>query len=203
MNPRGCETDAGRSAGLAGLDVQLVFTYALTTAQSPSMMTSMDRPSDQLQYPRASVSSVRVTAPASPEMYHRPFQTPRTSTSSPALCLVSATRWLRFFFLRAYASCPRQPRYARSSECRSFYRYALFTSLYPSFPIILTRFRCSSQRDPQGLNIFWYCPLETFQGRRAKALQSTPLRNFQPGLLEALYSRPPLCRSKLFTIRRH
>ncbi len=85
MNPRGCETDAGRSAGLAGLDVQLVFTYALTTAQSPSMMTSMDRPSDQLQYPRASVSSVRVTAPASPEMYHRPFQTPRTSTSSPAL----------------------------------------------------------------------------------------------------------------------
>ena len=45
----------------------------------------MERSSDQLQYPRVSVSSVRVTSPASPEMFHRPFQTPRTSTSSPAL----------------------------------------------------------------------------------------------------------------------
>ena len=45
----------------------------------------MERSPDQLRYPRVSVSSVRVAAPSSPEMYHRPFQTPRTSTSSPAL----------------------------------------------------------------------------------------------------------------------
>ncbi|SRR6266403_1297969 len=71
---------AARLAGLVFTRSQPAQPRTFTRA-----MTSMDRSSDQLQYPRVSVSSVRVTAPASPEVYHRPFQTPRTSMSSPTL----------------------------------------------------------------------------------------------------------------------
>jgi hypothetical protein len=44
----------------------------------------MERPLDQLRYPRVSVSSVSVTSP-SLDMYHRPFQTARVGTPSPAV----------------------------------------------------------------------------------------------------------------------
>src|SRR5712672_2918756 len=53
-------------------------------AEHPTQSTVMEPPLNQLRYPRASVSSVRVVTPTSPDMHHRPFQTARAGTPSRA-----------------------------------------------------------------------------------------------------------------------
>lgn len=54
--------------------------------------TVMERPLDQIRHPRASVSSVSVAAPTFPDMYHRPFQTARAGTPSPAVSREHSSR---------------------------------------------------------------------------------------------------------------
>lgn len=96
-----------------------------------------------------------------------------------------------------YQPPSQQPRYSCCPECGPFHCHALFTSLHSTFPVIFTRLRRSTQRTSQGLHILRYCPLASIiKVRSTTAFPPTPPRDFQPRLLEALYSRSALCRPK-------